>query len=80
MAVESTKRTRPSTINNGRRIQVDLNFLVLNVANQSAINAAVQQALSQFKSETAKKLSDLETQAASPDVSQAAGMLMKLFQ
>ncbi len=51
-----------------------------NGANQSAINAAVQQTLSQFKSETAKKLSDLETQAASPDVSQAAGMLMKLFQ
>jgi hypothetical protein len=51
-----------------------------NVANQGAINAAVQQALNQFKSDTAKKLADLETQAASPDVSHAAGMLMKLFQ
>jgi len=51
-----------------------------NVANQGAINAAVQQALTQFKSDTAKKLADLETQAASPDVSHAAGMLMKLFQ
>ena len=48
--------------------------------NQGAINAAVQQALNQFKTETSKKLADLETQAASPDVSHAAGMLMKLFQ
>ena len=51
-----------------------------NVTNQGAIHAAVQQALSQFKSETSKKLADLETQAASPDVSHAAGMLMQLFQ
>ena len=51
-----------------------------NVASQGAINAAVQQALTQFKSDTSKKLADLETQAASPDVSHAAGMLLKLFQ
>ena len=48
--------------------------------SQHAINVAVQQALSTFKSETAKKLSEIETQSASPDMSHAAGMLMKLFQ
>ena len=48
--------------------------------NQEQINVAVHQALAQFKSDTAKKLSVLETQSASPDISTAAGVLMKLFQ
>ena len=48
--------------------------------SQEQINVAVHQALAQFKSNTAKKLSVLETQSASPDISTAAGDLMKLFQ
>lgn len=48
--------------------------------NQVNVNEAVSQALLQFKADTAKKLATIETQSDSPDVANAAGMLMKLFQ
>ena len=53
---------------------------VPSTSNQVNVNEAVNQALLQFKADTAKKLANIETQSDSPDVASAAGMLMKLFQ
>ena len=51
-----------------------------NTASSDVIQSAIHQALQTFKADTVRKLATLETQSSSPDVSDTAGMLMKLFQ
>ena len=51
-----------------------------NNSSTNVVQSAVHQALQAFKAETVKKLGTFETQSESSDVSEAAGMLMKLFQ